>query len=103
MRYAPAVLAVLVAACATPQQRLDNALNRAASDCARMGYATNSPEYRQCVQGLYAMAVHGEQARREQAARDFAGMAAILAQPQPVVQPAPTVLCRQSYAGVYCQ
>jgi hypothetical protein len=67
-----------------------------------MGYASNSPEWRDCVKQVFLAGYDAENRRMDRAAEQFATGMAILAQPHP--QPAPTgVLCRQTNLGVYCQ
>lgn len=97
------LLAILVSGCATSQAHKDEVANEAMARCASLGYVAQSPEWRQCAQNLYFATLQAEAARRQQASRDFAAAAAILANQPPAPAPTPTVLCRQSYAGVYCQ
>jgi hypothetical protein len=99
------ILMLALGGCATSSQRLSRAWDNAGAMCKQNGLAIPSPEFSACREHLYAIAVQGEEARMNRAAAQFAAGMAILAQPQP--QPAPqapaTVVCRQSYSGVYCQ
>lgn len=98
-----ATICVLLCGCATNQAHRDAVANEAMAQCARMGYVVQSAEWRQCAQNLYLATTQAEAARRQQAAHDFAAAAAAMSQSLAPPQAPQTVLCRQSYAGVYCQ
>lgn len=97
------LIAILLTGCATSQAHKDQVANEAMARCASLGYAPQSPEWRQCAQNLYLTQMQAEAARRAQAASDFANAAAAMNRSLTPPAPTPTVLCRQSYAGVYCQ
>lgn len=90
MRGALAVLAVAVAGCATPQQRMQQRMIEAESVCSAAGFQQGSPEYQQCTIQMYQAAAANRQA--QSAAAIAAGAAMIQAsQPKP---PPPPVTCR---------
>jgi hypothetical protein len=48
MRYL--LIAVLLAGCATPEQRADKAIDRYGAYCERLGNKSKTPEWSACIQ-----------------------------------------------------
>lgn len=57
MRYV--LIALLLAGCATPEQRAANAIARFGPYCEKLGYQTNTDSWRSCIQGEQSSLMRG--------------------------------------------
>lgn len=104
-RFAWLTFAAVLAACSTPQSRLEQNIASYRETCARMGATFGTPEYVRCVQNLQAYSEQ-ERARQIDALGNALGAAAAAASAAQAARPAPPpapIVCTPFAGRVICQ
>ena len=101
MRQSVIVACLVLAACATPQERAERDLWQAKWACADLGYQPETEGWRQCTVQLY------QQNRANRGARETAASLQLMQQSLQILStppPAPTMTSCRWFAGNYvCQ